>query len=210
MKVHDVEQNSDAWLGLRLGIPTASEFGKIITSTGKPSTQAAAYQDRLIAEWLTGASVDGFSNKWTDRGHEIEPEARAFYAMERDMEVSTVGFITRDDGLAGASPDGVVEVGGLLEIKSPAAHTQVKYLLGEKVPTEYRVQTQGQLYIAERDWSDFLSYHPDLPPVLIRVERDEPFIKALREQLDKFIAGLLAKREALIARGISPALNQAA
>ena len=34
MIIHEVEQGSGDWLKLRLGIPTASEFDKIITPTG--------------------------------------------------------------------------------------------------------------------------------------------------------------------------------
>jgi hypothetical protein len=35
------------------------------------------------------------------------------------------------------------------------------------------------LWISGRDWWDFMSYHPKMEPLIVRVFRDEEFIKAL-------------------------------
>jgi len=56
-----------------------------------------------------------------------------------------------------------------LEIKIPAEHTHVSYLLKKSVDQAYYPQIQGQLWIAERKWVDILSWHPEMPPALIRV-----------------------------------------
>jgi len=56
MIVHDVDQNTDEWFQLRLGIPSASEFDKLITSSGSRSKQLDAYANRLVAERLTGST----------------------------------------------------------------------------------------------------------------------------------------------------------
>ena len=64
--------------------------------------------------------------------------------------------------------------------------THVGYLLSKKLPTEYFQQTQGQLMVAEREWVDFVSYYPSIKPLIIRVERDEEFIKKLRVELNMF------------------------
>jgi len=210
MIVHNVEQNSDAWVKCRLGIPTASAFDRILTPTGKASTQAEAYSNELLAEYLTsqprgyeeGAGFQG--NAHTERGHQLEAEARAFAELERGYKVETVGFVTTDEGLIGCSPDGLVGDEGLLEIKCPAPWTHVEYLLGAKVPTKYYPQVQGQMYVAERQWCDFISYHPLLPPVLLRVERDEEYIAKLTTALTDFNAKLEAKRAVLAIRGIRP------
>jgi len=37
--IRDIEQGSDEWLKLRLGVATASNFDKIITTTGKESEE---------------------------------------------------------------------------------------------------------------------------------------------------------------------------
>ena len=200
MIVHDVEQGTDEWLALRCGIPTASMFDKIITPTGKASTSSGGYMNTLLAEWLTGKPGGMEPTAWMQRGTEMEPEARAWYEMETDADVSTVGFLTRDDGLIGCSPDGLIGNSGLLEIKCPSPGVHVEYLLSGKIPDKYWPQVQGQLWIAERDWCDFISYNPDMQPLRIRVERDEKYIKTMTGLLDAFLAQMLEKREALQAR----------
>lgn len=206
MRVHEVEQRSDEWFALRLGIPTASSFDKMITPTGKASTQADTYMHTLLAEWLTGRPGGMEPTPWMSRGVEIEPEARFYYEMAADVDVRTVGLITRDDGLVGCSPDGLVGEDGLLEIKVPAPGTHVEYLLAGEMPGKYRAQVQGQLYLAERVWADFLSYSPQMKPLLLRVERDEAYIATLAGLLDRFIARMCEKREKLRRIGINPAI----
>lgn len=203
MITHDVEQGSPAWIGLRLGLPTASCFDRIITPTGKPSTQADAYANTLIAEWLTGIPGGVEANGWMQRGTDMEPEACAWYEMDRGVEVSTVGLITDDDMRWGCSPDRLVGSSGLLEVKVPAPHTHVGYLLGGSLPGKYKPQVQGQLWIAEREWCDFLSYHEAMPPLLVRVERDDTYIKAMEDELARFVESLERKKQTLLARGIA-------
>ena len=49
---HDVAQYSDAYDRLKLGIPTSSNFHKIVTPQGKPSKQWREYACVLIADPL--------------------------------------------------------------------------------------------------------------------------------------------------------------
>lgn len=204
MIVHDVEQGTPEWLALRCGVPTASNFGKIVTATGKASTQADGYMHTLLAEWITGKPGGMEPTPWMGRGTEMEPEARTWYEMETDADVDQVGFITRDDGLVGCSPDGLISNPGLLEIKCPSPGVHVEYLLSGDLPAKYRPQVQGQMLIAERDWCDFVSYHPDMMPLRVRVERDDGYIKTMSALLDRFVDRTLEKREKLIQRGIEP------
>lgn len=210
MIILDCEQGTPEWLQARLGIPTASSFDKIITPTGKPSTQSDAYANTLVAEWLSGesAGADLSGNVWVQRGNELEPEARKFYEMQTDSSVTQVGFVLRDDRLVGCSPDGLVN-GGLMEIKCPAPATHVEYLLQGALPTKYIPQVQGQMYIAEADWCDFVSYHPNMPPVIFRVERNPKFIAALTDALGEFLLTLADRKDTLISKGIEP-LKEAA
>lgn len=205
MITHDAEQGTPEWAALRLAIPTASCFDKIITPSGKPSTSAQTYMHMLLAEWLMGEPADTYTNAAMDRGSEMEPEARAFYELERDAEVRQVGFVTRDDGLCGCSPDGLVGDDGGVELKCPLPGTQIGYLLEGKIPAKYVPQVQGNIYLCEREWWDFVSYHPTLPPVVLRVHRDKKFIAALTVELDKFIEAMLAKRQRLTEMGYKDA-----
>jgi hypothetical protein len=187
MKILDVEQGSPEWLMARLGIPTASNFDKIITpKTMKLSGSIDGYAQQLIAEQLLGVPMDNASGSFLERGNVLEKKAVDYYELQKECDTVNVGFIVRDDGRAGASPDRFVGKDGLLEIKCPSAPVHIGYLL-DKDGIGYRTQVQGQLLIAEREWCDTLSYNPDLPPALVRQYRDEAFIKALSAALDQFL-----------------------
>jgi hypothetical protein len=185
MKTVNCEQGTTEWLQCRLGVPTASCFGKILTPTGKASAQAVQYRRELIAERDTGAPTAFEPTEWMQRGTELEPDARRWYEFDRDCEVEEVGFVLADDGY-GCSPDGMVE-GGLVEIKCPKPSTHVGYVLDAKIPTTYKPQVQGQLLVCQREWCDFISYLPGAKPMVIRVERDEDYIKTLHDSLVDFI-----------------------
>ena len=198
MIIHNVEQNSDKWEKIRLGIPTASTFGQITTSTGKASTQAGKCMNLLLAEWMAGEPVESWrGNKWTERGHELESEARTYYEMINGVDVNQVGFITNDEETAGMSPDGLVGEDGGLEIKCPSPGIHVSYLLANKVPAIYIPQIQGSMWLSDRDWWDFMSYHPLIEKMVIRVHRDGKYISVLANAIDKFTDQMLEKRHKL-------------
>lgn len=186
MIIHNVEQGTTAWLALRAGIPTASSFDRIITPKGKASAQAEKYMHKLLAERMMGHPVTEFAGPWADRGKELESDAAAYYESTREMTVERVGFVTNDTRTIGASPDRLVGEDGLLELKVPAEHTHVAYLLTRAVDADYYPQVQGQLWVTGRSWLDIMSYHPEMPPALIRVERDEKFIASLAAAVEAF------------------------
>lgn len=195
MIVHrEFEQCSEAWFQARLGLPTASEFKKIVTPGGKLSTQCEGYLDELLAEWILGVPLENFSSEWMLRGQELEPQARKAYEFLTDSKVEKIGFVTTDDGLVGASPDGFVGERRLLEIKSPSERVHVGYMRHREIDAEYRPQVQGQLWVCEREAQDVISYHPRLPVVVIPVERDEKYISFLSQALGQFCEKLLEAR----------------
>lgn len=203
MKRYDVVQGSPEWFQLRLGIPTASEFDKIITTMGAASKSADMYANQLIAEEIAGEPVETFEgNSWTQRGKELEPEAAKFYEQLRDCTCEVIGFCTDDARTMGASFDRFVGDDGLLEIKVPAPKTHVSYLLNENVSREYYPQIQGQLLISGRKWCDIISYHPKMPPSIIRVDRDQAYLMDMVKHMNNFKKTLAAKRSILIDRGI--------
>lgn len=201
---HDMEQGTQEWYDARIGIPTASCFDQIITpKTMKPSTSAVKYRRKLLAEWMLGLSLDEVNTEVMERGKILEAEAVRWYEFETDRDTETVGFITNDAGTVGCSPDRLVGVNGLAEIKCPLPHTHIGYLL-DGVDDAYRCQLQGQLWVAEREWVDFVSYHPTMPKVKIRVQRDEPFILALKEAVGAFVESMEQGKQQLIALGAIP------
>jgi hypothetical protein len=169
MKHIMVEQGSGAWYRVRLGVPTASNFDKIITPGGKASTQARKYKYRLIAERLLRESQDDEIGhvKWVAAGKENEPYAVAHFQEVEGIELKKCGFIITDDGRLGASPDRLIGVREAIEIKCPAAFTQIGYLLDgivEKDLEQYTPQVQGQILVGEFECVHFYSWHSRMPP----------------------------------------------
>lgn len=206
MIVHRCPQGSDEWRRVRLGVVTASGFDKILQpGTLKPSKSAGAYLARLVAEILIGAPVDETSSAWMDRGTEMEPRARGWYEIVRGVTVEQVGFITRDDGRVGCSPDGLVGDDGGLEIKVPNAATHVGYALNPgMLSADYRGQTQSALYVTGRKWWDAVSYNPEIEPVVERVLPDPVYFAAIDAVLADFIPRLDAAVAQLRPRMTAP------
>jgi hypothetical protein len=200
IEIIECEQGTPDWFACRLGTPTASCFDKVLTPTGKPSAQAEAYMHQLLAELITcqPAGADLSENEWVQRGKEMEAEARLWFELEHDVDVRQVGFVR--NGPIGCSPDGLIG-DAVLEVKCPAPHTHVGYLLGGDLPTKYKPQVQGQIMVCEAPHADFISYCPGMPPVVVRVERDEKYIKALQDRLDWFVEQMEEKRQRLIEAG---------
>lgn len=182
----DMEQKTQEWYRARLGIPTASCFDKIVTSKGEPSKSAVKYMYQLAGERLAGIAEEGFQSLAMKLGNEREAEARYFYEMVKGAEIRQVGFCLSDYKSYGCSPDGLVGEEGLIQIKCPNMATHIGYLIEEKLPSDYFQQVQGELLVTGRKWSDFMSYYPGLKPLIVRVERDEPFLLSLNNALEKF------------------------
>jgi hypothetical protein len=201
MILHDVIQGTTDWLAVRAGIPTASAFDRIVTPKGKPSAQAEKYMHMLLAERIMGHPVLQVQTSWMGRGKELEGEAVLYYEGVRELDTTVIGFVTNDERTIGASPDRFVGEDGLLELKVPAEHTHVGYLLTRAIDAEYYPQVQGQLWVTGRKWLDIMSYHPEMPPAIIRVERDEGYIATLSEAVTRFASTLEGMATDLKGRG---------
>ena len=178
------EQGTPEWLAARLGKPSASMFSKLITMTGKPSASADAYINQLLGERLTGKSEPHYTSEAMILGTEREPLARADYEFISGNKVDQYGFILDDSESYGCSPDGLIGEDGGLEIKCPAQTTQAGYWRDKQSGVrKYYQQIQGCMWVTGRKWWDFFSYHPDMPHVLVRVERNEEYIEKLSEQV---------------------------
>lgn len=185
----DHPQGSPEWKQARLGVVTASQFHRILTpKTRKPSTQAEKYMHELIAEWWTGEPQDDAASQFMQRGTELEAEAVSYYEFQRTA-TEPAGFLLRDDGKVGASPDRIVNADGAVEIKCLSAAHHVAALLGE-TDDSYLCQVQGQMWIGGFRWIDRVWYNPSLPSVILRVERDDEFIAQLSAAVDQFVARL--------------------
>lgn len=182
----DCPQGSEQWRKARAGIPTASNFATVMASGrgGGESKTRRTYMLKLAGEVLTGEVQEGFKNEHMERGNAMEPEARNLYSLVHDVDLTHVGFMRRGD--IGASPDSLIGVDGLLEIKTKLPHLQIECLLAGKLPPEHIAQVQGQLFISGRLWCDFVSYWPGLPLFVTRVHRDEAAIARIQVECEAF------------------------
>jgi putative phage-type endonuclease len=191
-----IEQRSNAWFEARIGKVTASRVADVLakTKTGY-SASRDNYMAQLVCERLTKQKAEGFTNAAMQHGTETEPLARLSYEVSQNVLVDEVGFIPHPTiEMSGASPDGLVNDDGLIEIKCPNTATHIETLLSETVPTKYYTQMQFQMACTGREWCDFVSFDNRLPPELQlfvkRVPRDDTYIRLMEAEIVQFLAEL--------------------
>lgn len=191
--MNNIIQGSPEWFAIRIGKVTASRVADIIakTKTGY-STSRANYAAQLVAERLTGTVQDSYTNGAMQHGIDTEPEARAAYEFYTNAHVVEVGFVPHPAiGMTGASPDGLIGDGGMVEIKCPNTATHIETLRGASVPGKYQTQIQWQLTCANRLWCDFVSYDNRMPESMRlfvkRVSRDDAAISKLEAEVLQFL-----------------------
>jgi hypothetical protein len=179
--VVDVVQGTQEWLNARLGIPTASCFGSIITPKKLQASASRSYLYKLVAERLLGRPVDDASTDFMQRGSELEESAVSAYEFEHDCDAEKVGFVLHDSRRFGCSPDRFVGEDGLLEIKCKSAVHHVAALLGDEkeVTDDHMLQIQGQLLVTDKKWCDLFFYNPEMPCRTVRVGRNEAMISGM-------------------------------
>lgn len=194
--MNEVEQRSPEWFASRLGKVTASRVADVIAKTKSGySASRDNYMAQLICERLTGQQGESFTNAAMTWGTETEPLARSAFEAYADVMVEEVGFVPHPSiEMSGASPDGLVGLFGMLEIKCPNTATHIDTLLSQTVPGKYITQMQWQMRCCERQWCEFVSFDPRLPQDLQlfvkRVEFDPEYVAMLEKEVIQFLAEL--------------------
>ena len=183
-RIIECEQGSPEWFEARRGIPTASRYGDVLAE-GKGIVRTK-YMRQLAGEIITGESMETYKNDKMERGKEQEDEIRVRYAYDRDVNVERIGFVRSNMASTGCSPDGLVNVDGMVEIKSSEPHLLIEILDTGKIPTQHMPQVQGSLWITGRDWCDLVIGWPKLPLSITRVPRDESYMANLQRELNRF------------------------
>lgn len=205
MEIINCEQGTPEWLAARAGIPTASEFSTVMASGrgGGDSKTRRTYMMKLAGEVITGKPSESYTNAHMERGKTMEDDARQHYAFKFDVDPIQVGFIR--NGQKGCSPDSLIGDNGMLEIKTKLPHLQIECIMREDMPPEHKAQCQGALWVAEREWIDFWSFWPDMPPFRHRAYRDEVYLRELAVAVDMFNAELAAMVAKVRAYGLADA-----
>lgn len=194
MKFVDVVQGTPEWHHARRGLATASCFQQIIAEARKKGEESASrrtYRHKLALQRITGRIAPSFESFATRQGVEREPAARLAYEVQTGDTVEQRGFCLHDVLEAGASPDGLIDADGGLEIKSPEPEAHYQVLRTGLVPSQYLAQVQGCLWICGRVWWRFVSYSPDFPERLqlkvLHVKRDQAYIDRLAGEVTVFL-----------------------
>lgn len=212
------EQGTAEWRQYRAGSVTGSGFANVMSklkAANKESKLRQNYRFQLLTERITGQPIAEINAAPLSWGKEHEDDAKVAYEMYmadqgQHVFVERVGFQQHKTlDWVGTSPDGLVGEHGIIECKCPwnsmnhlmtiinASKTLAAALSLSNdmplisVPEEHLPQIQGNLWVLERQWADFISYDPRMPLHLqlyvARVERDEAFIKTLEAEVIKFL-----------------------
>lgn len=195
MKIHKgFAQGSEEWFALRRGRVTASNFSRIITpAKAAYSAQAKSYMRDLLVECFCPDYAKFIGNKWTERGTEMEPEARLAFEAHTGLKTEQVAFVTADHWghVVGCSPDSLIigkdgEYVAGLEIKCPSPFTHAEYIEAGVLPDQYKAQVHGSMAVTGLDSWHFFSYFPGLQPLHLIVTRDD-YTDKLTAALDQFV-----------------------
>ncbi len=171
---YDVRQYTPEWDVVKCGVLSASKIEKILTPTTLKFAENAGCRelvDNIACQRLTKRLHPEFISYDMRRGLIEEQSARDLYSQNY-AKIRECGFITNDKWgfTLGCSPDGVVEGGGGIEVKSRLPRLQYGVVRAAKTPDEFRFQIQTTLAITEYSWWDFISYAGGMNMLTLRNE----------------------------------------
>lgn len=184
----NVEQRTPEWIEYRLGKITGTRLKEVLKSDNLP----LVYE--MIAEVVSKQIEEIPVNRAMQRGVDLEPVVRQLYQEKHNEIIEEVGFCLSDENdYLALSPDGfTLDRKGAIEIKCPSTKTHVKYILDDKIPTEYLPQVCMYFMVnTELEWLDFITYDDrftDLPMYVIHITKEELSDKIFefKTKIDKF------------------------
>ncbi len=198
----ELVQGSEDWKLARVGSLGASRLHEAIATvkSGYASSRANLKAE-LVLERLTGRPADKFITQAMQYGMETEPEARAAYVFYTERSVTEVGIVKHPTiENSHASPDGLVERNGLLEIKCPQPAAHLETLMGQTVPAKHLTQMTWQMICTGRAWCDYVSYNSSFPEHMkVWVQRIMRPENMVIDRLEKEVRLFLSEVDATIA-----------
>lgn len=167
VKLHEVAQNSKAWLALRAPLYTGSGAHKLL---------------RYGAIEYSKAGQGSFKgNFWTKRGHLLEDQAIGLFERIKQVKClvnadgDRIGFVTntRYPG-CGYSPDGITDL-WVVEVKCFDRKKHLAIYNTGVLPLEIMAQIQFGLMICERQVAYLVIYNPDFAKQVIDGERNPDY-----------------------------------
>lgn len=166
---------------------------------------AETYADELLMKML-GVEEDEYVSYDMQRGNEQEPKAIIAYeqrtftevTVSKNSDVQKERFYHPKYDFVSGEPDGLIGDSGLIEIKSPKAKWHLRNYIEDAQLSNYYNQMQGYIWILEREWCDFVSWHPGFPEgmklSIKRVERDQETIDLIEKRCREFWDKLMIPR----------------
>lgn len=176
-----MKQRSDEWFRARCGRITGSRFA--LAMSGRKTRAYQGLVDMLVHERITGCAERSRPNDAMQWGIDHEAGARSWYARSSHVPVRVIGFVVHPQfDYVGVSPDGLVANDGMIEIKCPQLRNFNYVASSGCMPARYRWQIQGQLWVCQREWVDFVCFYPPGRGVIIREYPDPADFCALAER----------------------------
>lgn len=173
-------QRTPEWHQAKCGVISGTRFAAAMA--GRDTAARANLIADLAVERVYGVAEDEdrYVSPAMQHGIDIEDEAFAWYAFGTDEPVMQAMFVLHGAySFIGVSPDLLVGGNGMAQVKCPERSAHVELICKRKLPSKYRWQVQGEMWVCGRGWSDFVSYHKVIGGEVLRVMRDDAAIKEL-------------------------------
>lgn len=147
-RVIDAPQKSEEWLRRRHSIITSSEVASALECNGHESSI-----ELLKRKCSPVVLLDATTSTSINWGEKYEPIAKKFFTKLKSQEVTDIGLVIHKNiPWLGASPDGLLPDGKLLEIKCPFHRN----IVSGRIPYYYWIQVQVQLEVCDLSSCYFL------------------------------------------------------
>lgn len=178
-------QGTGSWFSDRTGKVTASRMSSAMAflKNGNEASERRKLKIEILAERLTGDIIPKYVTQEMQWGIDQEPAAKAAFEAKTGLIVTDIGFVDHPRiPNCGASPDGLVSDGSLIECKCPSTATHISWMLNGSVPEEYKPQMtlQSACMGGKPVW--FCSFDPRLP------EKQQLFIRKFQPTEEEIIA----------------------
>jgi len=204
-----MEQRSKEWFDMRKGRFTASRISELMGVRGLGKT-GETYAFEMACELVYGIDEEeNFISHDMQRGIALEPLAFRKFTELKEMEFKSVKeayFMPLGDN-AGASPDGLIDDNGNLEIKCPRPNKFFRLVaLGEsEIDKTYLDQMQMQMLCSNSDYTSFFNYcifNGNEMWHEIKINRDDKVIELMKSRIeeatilrDEFVKYLIDNRQ---------------
>lgn len=187
-----MEQNTSEWLEWRRAGFGGSDI-PIIMGLSPWSTRIQLWKEK------TGKEIPD-QNKYnfiTDKGHRLEPKARAHYEIQTGIDAPPALVQRKDNEKFKASLDGFnPELKKNVEIKFVGQGEKWKMAINEEIPPYYFDQMQWQLYVSGAETCDYVAYNEKDDEIkIITVSPDVERIKEIVKEVKAFDKLVQTKKE---------------